>query len=151
MPPRSRLTSFFLFSDAKSAELRDSGRQRVSPNEILEYWRNLSDAERKQYEDKAAKACAAYLEDCTQREVQRLAEGGDEEEAEGEEEDGEDGGEGDGEGKGETSVQVPLSRVKRSDDIAILRPFAPGLLARIRLNEDLVADMERLERLEHPL
>ncbi|KOO52746.1 glycosyltransferase family 77 protein [Chrysochromulina tobinii] len=68
VPPSGRLTPFYIFSDAKTAELRELGRQRVSTNEIIEYWRNLSEADRKPYEEKAAQACSAYLEECNQRE-----------------------------------------------------------------------------------
>ena len=117
VPPSGRLTPFYIFSDAKTAELRELGRQRVSTNEIIEYWRNLSEADRKPYEEKAAQACAAYLEECNQREVQRLAEGGDEEEGEDENDDDNEDGEGkDEEGNDESKpdkAQLPLSRIKR--------------------------------------
>lgn len=113
-----RFTAFYVFSDAKSIELRASGRQRVTTNEIIEYWRNLSDAERRPYEEKAAQHCSAYMEECTQRERQRMADGDANDGGEGEEDEVDDadgeGGDGDAEGgKGEAALHFPVSRVKK--------------------------------------
>ena len=119
MPPKGRLTPFYFFSDSKAAELREAGRQRVSTNEVMDYWRALTDAERKPFEEKAAEACAAYLEECTQKAMLTAEGEGDgdgEEEADEDDEEykADEGGEDDDSGSGgELTPMVPLSRVKR--------------------------------------
>ena len=53
---------------------------RVSTNEVMDYWRALSDADRKPWEDQAAKACAAYLEEVMQRAKELEGDEGDDDE-----------------------------------------------------------------------
>jgi histone H3/H4 len=115
MPPKGRLTAFYFYLDAKVDELKQSGRTRVSTNEVMDYWRALSDAERKPWEDKAAEACDTYFRECTERAQEGEAEGEEEEpEDEGGDEGGDEGADGEELGEGaDTALAFPLARVKR--------------------------------------
>jgi histone H3/H4 len=115
MPPKGRLTPFYYYYDAKVEELKEGGRSRVTPNEVMDYWRALSEAERQPWEEKAAAACAAYLKECTERE--RTLEGDEDEKSEEEGEEDEAEAEGDGaegaEDDDTVAAALPLARVKR--------------------------------------
>ena len=113
VPPKGRLTAFYFYCDAKSEELRQAGRMRVSTNEVMDYWRALSDADRKPWEDQAAKACAAYLEEVMQRAKELEGdEGDDDEDEEPADQGGEDGG-AEGADEDAASCILPISRLKK--------------------------------------
>lgn len=112
MPPKKdvRLTAFYCYLDAKTEELKQAGRIRVTTNEVVEYWNALNDKDKKPWEEKAAAACAAYFNECTER---ALEDGGEEEEDGEEEGDAGDGEGEDDEDENDSTPALPLSRVKR--------------------------------------
>lgn len=131
------LTAFAFFFEGKKAELEAGGRTRPTTAEAVDLWRALSVEEREPWEEKAAAAQDAYLQECTKKALERLeaADAG-VEEGDGEEDDGEQDDEGqedgDGEDAGESSgfegpPRLPFSRVKK---VAQLGTSEVGLLGK---------------------
>ena len=114
------LTAFTLYCESTTDELKQQGRSRVPATELAKRWKDLSDADRKPWEDKAAAAQEAYLQECTQRfldkgddgEPDEEADGGDEEPNEGEGE-GEEAEGADDNVRTSAKTVLPRSKVKR--------------------------------------
>ena len=89
----------------------------MSAIELADRWRNLADAARKPWDDKAAAAQEAYLQECTSKCLEDGGGGDDNEEDEEANDGGEEGGEeGDGDDDDIRTTNrscLPLSRVKR--------------------------------------
>ena len=118
------LTPINLFYEERRAELESTtGRKRLPITEVVDIWQTLSEEEKSQWEEKAAAAQKAYLEECTKRALERLEaeeNGEEEEEEEEEQEEEEEDAQEDGEEEdaGETSgfdgpPRLPAGRVKR--------------------------------------
>ena len=118
-----RLMPFTLYSDAMTEEFKEAGRTRISPIELADRWRNLSDEDKKLWEDKAAAAQEAFLKECTQKYLEADADEGDAGEPDEDEDARDDADEGEGDDDGaeddgsqariSTTLALPHSRVKR--------------------------------------